>query len=169
MCTYVWLPITPSGCRVMSNHMKVNYTHHHITGWLTVSMYKNTIFCTFQASQKWWSSLSLSQNAALLLSASCHNNGRSCALNPFGCSINWRGEREEQDGCGGRAVVKLMVWRMARFISGRWVGSLDRSKNGGWAHQPNVYCIVVGGKKRVPYIMDFKTRKMSKDTLKHIL
>ena len=71
MRTYVSLPVTPSGCRDMSNRVEVHNTHHHITGGLTVFTYKSTIFRTFRAPQKRCCSLSLPRNAALLLSASC--------------------------------------------------------------------------------------------------
>ncbi len=147
MYTYVLLPVTPSGCRVLSNRVKVHNTHPHIPGGLTVFTYKNTIFRTFRAPQKRCCPLSLPRNAALLLSPSCPTTTRGpvrCILLDAATSLCCIAMTVEW----GSAVVKFMVCQMAPLISGRWVGSLDRSKNGGWAHQPIVYFIVVGGKKK---------------------
>ena len=85
MYTYVSLPVTLSGCRVLSNRVEVHNTHHHITGGLTVSMYKNTIFRTFRAPQKRCCSLSPPERRIIIVGFLPDNNGRSCALHPFGC------------------------------------------------------------------------------------
>jgi hypothetical protein len=87
--------------------------------------------------------------AASLLLASCMTTMDipvPCILLVAMYFFNWRREREVWDGCSGPDDIHGL--RMAHFTSGQWVGNLVICKNGGWALRPDVYCIVVGGKKQ---------------------